>query len=98
MEKQIAELNNKIEMLYFKINQTDEIVEKRAGQALERHQSSITSLVSAVDTLKSSVEEKKFTKGESEDKIKTWSEKFEKHVEKDKDKESLTSAHNTRSQ
>ena len=28
------------------------------------------------------MEEKKFTKGESEDEIKTWSEEFEKHLEK----------------
>ena len=66
-EKQIAELNTKVKMLYFKIKQTDEIVEKRERQALERHQSSIASIVSAVDTLKSAVEETKFTKGESEE-------------------------------
>ena len=68
--------------LYLKIKQTDEIVEKREQQALERHQSSNASIVSAVDTLKSAEEEKKFTKGESEDEIKTWSEEFEKHLEK----------------
>ena len=72
-EKQIAELDTKVKMLYFKLHQTDEIVENREWQSLERHQSSIASIVSAVDTLKSAVEEKKFTKGESEDTIKTWS-------------------------
>ena len=41
-EKQIAELNTKIKLLYFKLNQTDEIVEKRKRQYLERHQSSDT--------------------------------------------------------
>lgn len=81
-EKQIAELDTKVKMLYFKLNQTDEIVEKRERQSLERHQSSITSIVSAVDTLKSTVEEKKFTKGESKDAIKTWSGEIEKHLEK----------------
>lgn len=81
-EKQIAELNIKVKMLYLKIKKTDEIVEKRERQALERHQSSIASIVSAVDTLKSAEEEKKFTNGESEDEIKTWSEEFEKHLEK----------------
>ena len=69
-------------MLYFKLNQTDEIVEKQERQSLERHQSSITSIVSAVDTLKTAVEEKKFIKGESEDAIKTWSEEIENHLEK----------------
>ena len=81
-ENQIAELNTKVKMFYFKINQTDDIVEKRERQALERHQSSITSIVSAGDTLKSAVEEKKFTTGESEDEIKIWREEFEKHLEK----------------
>ena len=35
-----------------------------------------------MDTLKSAVKEKKFTKGESEDAIKTWSGEMEKHLEK----------------
>ena len=82
MEKQIAELDTKVKMLYFKLNQTDEIVEKQERQSLECHQSSITSIASAVDTLKSAVEEKKFTKGESKDAIKTWSGEIEKHLEK----------------
>lgn len=81
-EKQISELDTKVKLLYFKLNQTDEIMEKRERQSLERHQSSVTSIVSAVDTLKSTVEEKKFTKGESEDAIKTWSRQIEKHFEK----------------
>ena len=67
MEKQISELDTKFKLLYFKLNQTNEIVEKWERQSLERYQSSVTSIVSAVDTLKSAVKEKKFTKGESED-------------------------------
>ena len=81
-EKQITELDTKVKMLYFKLHQTDEIVEKRERQSLERHQSSIASIVSAVDTLKSAVEEKKCTKGESENTIKTWSGGIEQHLEK----------------
>ena len=81
-EKQIAELNTKVKLLYFKLNQTDEIVEKRERQSLERHQSLITTIANALDTFKSAVEEKKFMKGESEDEIKTWREEFEKHLEK----------------
>ena len=75
-------LNTKVKLFYFKLNQTDEIVEKRERQSLERHQSSITNIANALDTLKSAVEEKKFTKGEREDEIKTWSEELEKHLEK----------------
>ena len=44
-EKQISELDTKVKFLYFKLNQTDEIVEKQERQSLERHQSSITSIV-----------------------------------------------------
>ena len=82
MEKQIAELNTKNKLLYFKLNQTDEIVEKRERQSIECHQSSIRNIASALDMLKSAVEEKKFTKGESEDEIKIWSKEFEKYLEK----------------
>ena len=35
-----------------------------------------------MDTHKSAVEEKKFTKGKSEDAIKTWSREIEKYLEK----------------
>ena len=66
-------MNTKVKILYFKLNQTDEIVEKRERQSLEHHQSSITNIVSAVDTLKSAVGENKFTTGENDDAIKTWS-------------------------
>lgn len=81
-EKQIAELDTNVKMLYFKLHQTDEIVEKWERQSLEHHQSSIASIVSAVDTLKSAVEEKKYMKGESEDTIKTWSGGIKQHLEK----------------
>ena len=49
---------------------------------MEHHQSSIASIVSAVDMLKSAVEEKKYMKGESKDTIKTWSGGIKQHLEK----------------
>ena len=82
MEKQIGELDTKVKRLYFKLSQTNEIVEKHEQQSLESHQSLITSIVNAVDMLKSAVEEKKFTEEESKDAIKTWSAEIEKHLEK----------------
>lgn len=92
-EKQIAELDTNVKMLYFKLHQTDEIVEKWEQQSLEHHQSSIASIVSAVDTLKSAVEEKKYMKGESEDTIKTWSGGIKQHLEKaDQAKKRIRSA------
>ena len=53
-----GEVNIRVKMLCFKYNQTDEIVEKRERQSLERHQSSIASIVSALDTLTYAVEKR----------------------------------------
>ena len=81
-EKQIAELDGKIKILYFKLSKTDDIISKRDRQALDRHQTAITGIVSAVDALKNTIEEKKFAKGESEEEIATWSQQIEEHLEK----------------
>ena len=81
-EKQIADLDGKIKMLHFKLNKTDDIIAKRDRQALDRHQTAISGIVSAVDTLKNTIEEKKFAKGEREDEIATWSQGIEEHLEK----------------
>lgn len=75
-EKQLAELDGKIKMLHFKLNKSDDIIEKRDRQALDRHQTAITSVVTDVESLKTTIEEKKFTKGESEDDITTWNQKL----------------------
>ena len=81
-EKQLAELDGKVKMLYFKLNKSDEIIEKRDRQALDRHRTAITSVVADVESLKTRIEEKKFTKGESKDDITTWSQKIEEHLAK----------------
>ena len=81
-EKQIADLDGKIKMLHFKLNKTDDIIAKRDRQALDRHQTAISGIVSAVDTLKNTIEEKKFAKGEREEEIATWSQGIEEHLEK----------------
>lgn len=75
-EKQLAELDGEIKMLHFKLNESDDIIEKRDRQALDRHQTAMTSVVTDVESLKTTIEEKKFTKGESEDDITTWSQKL----------------------
>ena len=69
-------------MLYFKLNKSHEIIEKQDRQALDRHRTAITSVVTDVESLKTTIEEKKFTKGESEDDITTWSQKIEEHLAK----------------
>ena len=72
MEKMISELNGKLKTLRFRINKTDEIIDKHDKEASERHQASIANITSAVNTLKESIEEKKFSKGETEEQVTEW--------------------------
>ena len=72
MEKQQTELNGKIKTLSFRVKKTDEILQKDDRVALERQKTSLESMVTAVNTLKESIEEKKFAKGEEEEKVQEW--------------------------
>ena len=56
----------------FRIDKTIDILDKEDKEALEQHKTSIASTALTVNTLKEGIEEKKFTKGESEDNIKEW--------------------------
>ena len=69
MEKMISELNGKLKALSFRTNKTDEIIAKGDKEALERHQASVANITEAVSTQKESIEEKKFSKGESEEEV-----------------------------
>ena len=66
MVREITDLGNNIKTLKFRLDKTDEVIARRDRQALERHKTSTTSIVEAVDELKDTIEEKKFAKGESE--------------------------------
>ena len=68
----ISELNGKLKTLRFRINKTDEIIDKHDKEVSERHQASIANITSAVNTLKESIEEKKFSKGETEEQVTEW--------------------------
>ena len=78
--KQISELENKIKTLRLKLGKIGQIIAKRDQQALECKQGSTSSIMSAVEALKSVIEEK-FAEGESEDEIATCSEETEQHLE-----------------
>jgi len=69
MEKMISELNGKLKALSFRTNKTDEIIAKVDKEALERHQASIANITEAASTQKESIEEEKFSKGESEEEV-----------------------------
>lgn len=81
MEKEEAELNAKIKTLRFRVKKTDEILQKDDRVALERHRTSLQSVVTAVTTLKESIEEKKFAEGEDEQAVQEWAEEFEESVD-----------------
>ena len=69
MDKAIAELSGKLKALSFRINKTDELIDKADKEELERQRTSIATISSTVNTLKETIEEKKFAKGESEEQI-----------------------------
>ena len=76
MEKMIGELNGKLKALSFRTKETDESIAK-GDKALQRHQASIANITKAVSTQKESIEEKKFSKGESEEEVSVWGAKAE---------------------
>ena len=81
MENEEAELNTKIKTLKFRLQKTDEILQKDDRAALEKHRASFESVVTAVTTLKESIEEKKFAEGEDEQAVQEWAEEFEESVD-----------------
>ena len=81
MDKQLADLDGKIRTLNFRVKKTDEILQKDDRVALERHKTLLESMATAVTTLKESIEEKKFTEGEMEEKIQEWAADVEAAVD-----------------
>ena len=80
-EEQQTELNGKIKTLSFRVKKTDEILQKDDRVALERQKTSLESMVTAVNTVKESIEEKKFAKGEEEEKVQEWAADVEAAVD-----------------
>ena len=77
MEKAVGELAGKLKTLKFRINKTDDIIEKNDKEALERQRLSVTTISTMVNTHKESIEEMMFADGKSEDEIMKWSENSE---------------------
>ena len=80
MESQIADLNGKIKTLSFRVKKTDEVLKKDDLKASERHRTSLETMVTAVNTLKESIEEKKFVNGEDEESVQEWASGIEEVV------------------
>ena len=73
MQKAVGELAGKLKTLKFRINKTDDIIEKNDKEALERQRLSVTTISTMVNTHKESMEEMMFAYGKSEDEIMKWS-------------------------
>ena len=82
MDKQLKELAGKVKALRFRQGKTEEIIAKYDRQASERQRESIANVAKAVNSLKESIEEKKFSKGESEDDVAKWAQEFEDELAK----------------
>ena len=66
----------------FRVKKTDEILQRDDRVALERQKTSLEGMVTAVNTLKESIEEKKqFAKGEDEEKVQKWAADVEAAVD-----------------
>ena len=81
MGKEKAELDAKIKTLNFRVKKTDEVLQKDDRAALERHRASLESVVTAVTTLKESIEEQMFAEGKDDQAVQEWAEEFEESVD-----------------
>ena len=67
--------------LSFRVKKTDEVLKKDDLKASERHRTSLETMVTAVKTLKESIEEKKFVNSEDEESAQEWASGIEKVVD-----------------
>ena len=81
MGKEKAELDAKIKTLNFRVKKTDEVLQKDDRAALERHRASLESVVTAVTTLKESIEEQMFAEGKDDQAVQEWADEFEESVD-----------------
>lgn len=82
MEKQLSELASKVKALRFRLGKTDEAIAKDDREACKRQKDSINNISKLAIDLKESIEEKKFSKGESEEQIAEWGKEFETELAK----------------
>ena len=80
LKKQTGELDAKIKALRLMIKKCDEIIANRDKETIERQRISLVSLAREIDQLRGSIQETKFSQGESEEQVETWSEEKEKDL------------------
>ena len=69
LKKQLGELDAKLKALRLRIKKCDEIIENRDKQTIERQRISVASLARELDQLRGSIQETKFSQGESEEQV-----------------------------
>lgn len=80
MEKQLQELEGKLQTLEFTRKKTAELMTSNNIDAMSRHEDSIMSKIKAIYTLKESILDQKFTTGESEETVTEWSKQIEESL------------------
>jgi hypothetical protein len=75
-KKQLTEIDSKLKPSRLKLKQAEEIITKRDREAVKWHWITILNLTRAVEDLRSSIEELKFSAGESEETVTTCSRKI----------------------
>lgn len=73
----MGELVAKLKALRLRIKKCDQVIENRDKQTIERQRTSVVSLAGEIDQLRGSIQESKFSQGESEEQVETWSEEIE---------------------
>lgn len=79
------ELVSKVKALRFRVSKTDEVLDKNEREACERQKASILSISKIVIEQKESIEEKKFSKSETEEQVAEWGTTFEQDLAKTDD-------------
>ena len=77
LKKQMGELDAKLKALRLRIKKCDQIIENCDKQTIERQRTSVVSLAGEIDQLRGSIQESKFSQGESEEQVEIWSEEIE---------------------
>ena len=77
LKKQMGELDAKLKALRLRIKECDQIIENRDKQTIERQRTSVVSLAGELDQLRGSIQESKFSQGESKEQVEIWSEEIE---------------------
>ena len=82
MEAPETKLKTKLVQLQMTVSRTEKVLKTESLQAIERQQTSLKTITTEIDLLKSEVEAKKITDEENPDEIETWIGKIDKELSK----------------